>query len=173
MNNIKPRLSVVVTMAVLIAIEIILTRFLSINLQFLRIGFGFLPVAVMGIMYGPVWAGVGYAIGDVIGAMIFPNGPYFPGFTLTALLTGLLYGLFLYNKEVIWQRALGVSLIITIFINLGLDTLWLSLLYGKAYIPILVGRLIKFPIAIVIQTILIPLTWKLIARPIGFYLNKK
>ena len=155
-----------ITLALLIALEIILTRFLSINLQFLRIGFGFLPVALAAIMYGPVWAGIGYAIGDVLGMLIFPTGPYFPGFTLSALLTGIVYGLILYKKDVTWQRSLIACLIIAIFINLGIDTLWLSILYGEAYIPILAGRLIKFPIAIAIQTVLIPLTWKLVGKHI-------
>ena len=149
-----------VTMACLIALEIILTRFLSINLPFLRLGFGFLPVAVMGMMYGPLWAACGYTIGDVLGMLIFPTGPYFPGFTLTAFLTGLIYGLVLYRKEVTWKRALAAVLVISIGINLCLDTLWLSMLYGEAFWGLLVSRLIKFPFAIVIQTILIPLVWK-------------
>ena len=160
----KNRLVMIITMALLIAIEVVLTRFLSFNTQFLRIGFGFLPVAVMGMLYGPLWAGIGYAIGDVLGMLIFPSGPYFPGFTLSAFLTGLVYGLLLYKKEVTWQRALIASLIISVFINLGLDTLWLSILYGKAYVPILVGRLIKFPLAVAIQTVLIPVVYKFVVK---------
>ncbi|MBK5246006.1 MAG: ECF transporter S component [Peptostreptococcaceae bacterium] len=42
-----------ITIGLFIALEIILTRFLSINTPFIRIGFGFLPVAMLGIMYGP------------------------------------------------------------------------------------------------------------------------
>ena len=160
----KNRLVMIITMALLIAIEVVLTRFLSFNTQFLRIGFGFLPVAVMGMLYGPLWAGIGYAIGDVLGMLIFPSGPYFPGFTLSAFLTVLVYGLLLYKKEVTWQRALIASLIISVFINLGLDTLWLSILYGKAYVPILVGRLIKFPLAVAIQTVLIPVVYKFVVK---------
>ena len=48
-------LTIIVTTALLIALDVILTRFLSIQTQFLRIGFGFLPVAVAGIAYGPFW----------------------------------------------------------------------------------------------------------------------
>ena len=59
----KSATSRLVIMAFLIAMEIILTRFCSINTPILRIGFGFLPVAMMGIMFGPVWAAAGYAIG--------------------------------------------------------------------------------------------------------------
>ena len=77
-----------------------------------------------------------------------------------------MYGLLLYKKEVTWQRALIASLIISVVINLGLDTLWLSILYGKGYIPILVGRLVKFPLAVAIQTVLIPLVYKLVVKRI-------
>ncbi|MEI3502102.1 MAG: folate family ECF transporter S component [Anaerovoracaceae bacterium] len=58
----KSATSRLVIMAFLIAMEIILTRFCSINTPILRIGFGFLPVAMMGIMFGPVWAAAGYAM---------------------------------------------------------------------------------------------------------------
>ena len=160
----KNRLAMIVTMALLIAIEVVRTRFLSFNTQFLRIGFGFLPVAVMGMMYGPLWAGIGYAVGDVLGMLIFPSGPYFPGFTVSAFLTGLVYGFLFYKKEVTWQRALAASLIISVAVNLGLDTLWLSMLYGQGYIAILVGRLVKFPLAVAIQTVLVPLVYRLIVK---------
>ena len=63
-----------VTIAFFIALEVVLTRFLSINTDFLRIGFGFLPVACVGILFGPLWAGAAYAVGDVLGMLIFPSG---------------------------------------------------------------------------------------------------
>ena len=82
-------LTIIVTTALLIALDVILTRFLSIQTQFLRIGFGFLPVAVAGIAYGPFWGAVTGAVGDILGMIIYPPAEYFPGFTLTALLTGV------------------------------------------------------------------------------------
>ena len=93
-----------VEISLLIALEVILTRFCSINTATLRIGFGFLPIAIIAMMYGPLSAGVAYALGDLLGMMIFPNGSYFPGFTLTAFLTGVIYGLVLYRKPKTWPR---------------------------------------------------------------------
>ena len=75
MKNPLPR--TLVTMALLIALEVVLTRFLSINLPIVRIGFGFLPVAIAAILFGPLWAGIGYAVGDLIGMLIWPTGAYF------------------------------------------------------------------------------------------------
>ena len=86
-----------IVIAFFIALEIILTRFCSINTDILRIGFGFLPVAMVAMLYGPLWAGAAYAIGDILGMIIFPTAGYFPGFTLTAFLTGCTYVIFLYG----------------------------------------------------------------------------
>ena len=146
-------------MACLITIEIILTRFCSINLPIVRIGFGFLPVALCGIIFGPLWAGVCYSIGDLLGAVIFPTGPYFPGFTLTAFLTGLVYGLIFHKKQISWKRALSAAFIVCIFLNLCLDTYWLQILYGQGIIAMLPGRLIKVGIMIPLQTFLICFIW--------------
>jgi len=149
-----------VIMAFLIALEIILTRFCSINTPILRIGFGFLPVAMMGIMYGPIWAAVGYAVGDILGMLIFPSGIFFPGFTVTAMLTGLVFGLFLHNKEKItWKTVLPASLIIILVLNLCLDTLWLSIMFGDAFIALLPTRIFKCVVMLPIHLILIPLVW--------------
>ncbi|HWQ78528.1 MAG TPA: folate family ECF transporter S component [Anaerovoracaceae bacterium] len=158
-----------ITIALLIALEIILTRFLSINTPILRIGFGFLPVAMIGILYGPLWAGVAYAVGDILGIMIFPTGPYFPGFTATAFLTGLTFGIFLHNRPVTWQRVLIPSAIVCILINLGLDTYWLTILMGKGYLALLPTRIIKTIFALPIQVILIPLVYNRLLSKIPFF----
>lgn len=162
----KSATSRLVIMAFLIAMEIILTRFCSINTPILRIGFGFLPVAMMGIMFGPVWAAAGYAIGDLLGMLIFPSGAYFPGFTLTAFLTGLIFGLFLHNREISWKRVLPASLIIILGCNLILDTLWLSILMGDGFIALLPTRIFKCAVMLPIHLILIPLVWNRIVSRI-------
>lgn len=74
-----------VTLALLIAMEIILTRMLSIQTATIRLSLGFIPIAVIGMMYGPIWGGISAAIADLIGVFLFPvAGPPFLGFTLTA-----------------------------------------------------------------------------------------
>ena len=148
-----------IVIAFFIALEIILTRFLSINTPFLRIGFGFLPIAILGILYGPLWAGIAYAAGDILGMLIFPSGAFFPGFTVSALLTGFTYGFFLYNKPITWTRVLLASSIVCLLINLGLDTIWLSILMDKAVIALLPARVVKSLVMIAVQVVMIPLVW--------------
>lgn len=154
-----------VTIAFFIALEIILTRFCSIQTDIIRIGFGFLPVAMVGIMFGPLWAGAAYAIGDVLGMIIFPPAGYFPGFTLTAFLTGLTFGYFLHGKTPSLRTILIPVLIVCLGLNLFLDTLWLNIMYGQGYLAILPARIIKCGIMLPIQTILIKFAWeKIILR---------
>lgn len=148
-----------IILAFLIALEIILTRFLSINTPIVRIGFGFLPVAMAGILFGPFWAALAYALGDVLGMLIFPAGPYFPGFTISALLTGLTYGYFLYGKQITWKRVIVPVAIVVLGINLCLDTYWLYILMDKAVISMLPARLLKCAIMLPVQLILIQAVW--------------
>lgn len=159
MNN-KFDVKKLVQISLLIAIEVILTRFCSINTPIVRIGFGFLPIAIIAMMYGPLSAGIAYAIGDILGVMLFSTGQFFPGFTLTAFLTGIVYGVFLYNKPKTWPRIIGAVLIVCLVINLGLDTLWLNILMGKGYLALLPTRIIKVAIMIPVQTVIIGIIWK-------------
>jgi ECF transporter S component (folate family) len=146
----------IIIIGFLIALEIILTRFLSVNTPIVRIGFGFIPVAIIAVLFGPIWAGVAYAIGDIIGALLFPTGAFFPGFTLTALLTGLTFGIFLYGKKVTWKTTLPASLIVCILLNLCLDTFWLYILMNNGIWALLPARLIKCGVMIVLQVIVLP-----------------
>jgi ECF transporter S component (folate family) len=148
--------STITIIGFLIALEIILTRFLSINTPIVRIGFGFVPVAIVAVLYGPLWAGLAYAIGDIIGAFLFPTGAFFPGFTLTAFLTGLTFGLFLYGRQISLKTVLPASLIVCILLNLCLDTLWLHILMGEGMWALIPSRLIKCGVMIVIQSALLP-----------------
>lgn len=157
-----------IVIAFLIAIEIILTRFLSINTPILRIGFGFLPVAMIGILYGPLWAGAAYAVGDFLGVMLFPTAPFFPGFTVSAFLTGLVFGLVLYQKPVTWKRVLIASSIVCIVINLGLDTFWLSIIMSKGVLALIPARIIKTAIMLPIQVVMIPLVWSRLFSKLPF-----
>lgn len=77
----------ITALGLLVAVEIVLSRFCSINAWDLKIGFSFLPVAVAAMRLGPLEAAVVAAVSDFVGAVLFPIGAYFPGFTLTAFLS--------------------------------------------------------------------------------------
>jgi ECF transporter S component (folate family) len=153
--SIKITLSTVVTLALLIAMEIIFTRFLSIQQWNMRFSFGFIPVVVAGIMYGPMAGGIVGALSDLIGVTLFPAGAFFPGFTLTAFLTGFAFGLFLYKKQTM-VRIVAATLLIQVVCSLILNTYWIYLLYSKtSYFALLSTRLIQFFIMSAVMIIVI------------------
>ena len=144
------------SMALLIALEIVLSRFLSISAWNTKIGFAFVPVVIAAILLGPLYAGIVGAAADFLGALLFPIGAYFPGFTLTAFLMGLCYGLFLYRNQS-FPRILGAVAVHQLILSLLLNTLWISLLYGSPYDPLLVSRLPQCAILAAVQLAVIPL----------------
>jgi len=129
-----------VSLGILTAIEIVLSRFCSINAWNIKIGFSFVPVALAGMLYGPLAGGIVGALGDFIGALLFPIGPYFPGFTLNAFLTGLTFGSFLHRSQSA-KRILGAVAVNQLVLSLLLQTVWISLLYRSPYGPLLLTRL--------------------------------
>ena len=152
-----------ITLSVLIAMDVVLTRFLSINAWNTRIGFGFVPMVIAAMMYGPLSAGIVAALADFIGAILFPTGPYFPGFTFSVFLMGIVFGLFLYKDRSFWRVV--VSVLITQFvISLFLTTYWISFLYGANYKALLATRVVQSAIISAAQIIVIPLMAQLVKR---------
>ncbi|MBR0399276.1 MAG: folate family ECF transporter S component [Mogibacterium sp.] len=144
-----------VIMGFMIALSVVLSKLISINISFLRIGFGFLPAAVIAILYGPLWSCAGYALADLIGAFLFPTGPFNPGFTLSAALTGLIFGLVLYKKDITLLRALTASALVAVVVNLLINTYWLTFILGKGYTVLLASRAVKELVSIPVMALLI------------------
>ena len=147
-------------MAFMMAIQIVLRRMFAIQTQGITISFEFLPASMLSIIYGPLWGGLTGAACDLIGAFLMPLGPYFPGFTLTAFLTGLTYGLVLHEKEVTWKRTLLAVAAIVLVYDLLLDTTWLYIMYGSAILAWLPARVARSAIMLPLQPLLIPLVWR-------------
>lgn len=145
----------IVSAALLVAIEIIISRFLGIATPIVKISFSFIPLSILAVMYGPVYSCVGAGLADFIGAILFPIGPYFPGYTVTAALTGLTYGLFLYKRKNSWVNIIAAVLVINLFWRLGLNSVWISMTTGKAMPAIMATRLIKTFITMPIEVILV------------------
>ena len=151
------------TLAMLIAIEVILSRFLSINAWNIKIGFGFVPVVIAAILYGPLAGGIVGALSDFIGALLFPIGTYFPGFTLSSFLMGVVFGLFLYKKQS-WLQGLAAVGINQFILGLFLNTFWISVLYGSPYVPLLATRVFQSILLTVVQLICIQLMVPILNR---------
>ena len=148
-----------VMLSMFTALFVVLERFLSFNVWNMRIGFAFVPLACSGILYGALPAAAVGACGDILGMMLFPTGPYFPGFTLNAALTGIVFGLLLHKKQAPPQIAAAV-LINQLTLSLFLQTLWISVTYGSPYGALLPVRLTQCLIMIPVQFVVLLLMAK-------------
>lgn len=145
-----------VLLSLLIGLNIVLSRFLSINAWNIKIGFTFVTIYVAAYLYGPIGGVMVGGLGDFIGALLFPTGPYFPGFTLTAILTGLLFGFFL-NKSKDIRKIIVICLINELIINLLINTFWISYVYQTSYLILLSTRVIQAFIKSIISILIIKL----------------
>ena len=115
-----------------IALDIVCARFLSFYLpdpvsRTARISPQFLAHALSAWMLGPLWAAGSAVAGDLLGMAINSGGlSIHLGFTLSSALTGLVYGLVLYRREVRLYRALISVSAVTLLISLFLGSLWMS-----------------------------------------------
>ena len=81
-----------------------------------------------------------------------PTGAYFPGFTVTAAITGLVFGLLLY-KKINFPRIVIAVLSTQLVCGLLLNTLFISILYTKAFTALLTTRAIQFVVMSVVEII--------------------
>lgn len=132
----------IATIGMLVALEVILSRFLSINAPNFKIGFAFVPCALCAMLFGFGPTVCLEIVADLLGATLFPSGSFFPGFTLSAALRGASYGLLLGKKQTP-GRILLVVLFNQLVLGLVVNTFWISILYGSAFGPLMVTRLVQ------------------------------
>lgn len=150
-----------------VAMEVILARFLSLHTWNLKIGFSFLPVVAAACWGGPLAGGLTGALGDLIGALLFPVGAYFPGFTLSAFLDGAVYGV-IFQKGTGRKQILLAVLIVQLGISLLLNTFWLTVLFQVSWKDLVALRLFQCATGIVIKVLLLGLVLPVLQK----YLTK-
>ena len=158
------QVSTISVAGLLVAISVVLAFFKLAITETLQISFAFLPIAGGGMLFGPVVGGIIGAVSDVAGFVMRPTGPFFPGFTISAMVTGALFGQLLYRKPITAKRVLTACILNTVLVNWVLNTLWLSLMYGNGFIILLGARIIKNLIMLPIDTALLFSLLKLFER---------
>ena len=128
--------------AMFVAIAVILGFYRLQLTEFIRIGFDFLPKEMAAMLLGPSVGCVVAAFTDIISYALKPIGAFFPGRTI------------LYKKPVCLKRVILANGLVTVFVNLLLNTYWMSILYGNAYMVLFptraVKQLIMFPIEVIL-----------------------
>ena len=156
MQNIRgsdpvPNTKKLIVSAQLLALDVVLTRLLAINTPLMKIGLGFAAVALCAILYGPWWAALVAALGDLVGALLFPTGAFFPGFTLTAACTGFIFGLCLYRrgKSLLWPILAAVLNVV--LVSFLLNTAMISYISGTPYATLLKARAVQLAVMLPVQ----------------------
>lgn len=150
------RTQTVTTAGLLLAIQMVLSSYGVIEVtDSLKISLAHLALAPTAILFGPVAAGMQGALSDLLGFVLKPSGPYFPGFTLTAMLLGVIYGVLLYKTEKrLWQIVLA-RVLVCLLLNITLNTVFLTMLYGPSRLATLPLRAFKNIIQLPIDCILL------------------
>lgn len=167
----------IILTAVLLSMLIVLSRFLSIKTPIMKISFAFVPTMLCAVWLGPKWTVLLNVLGDVIGATLFPTGPYFVGYTISTAIAGFIYGIFLYRKEEnsysdkqFFIRLILSTVLVAIIVNMGLNTLWTSITSGKAFMVLFATRIVKQLIMIPIHIIVIVFIEKALRIPFYKYM---
>ena len=168
----------IILTAILLTMNIILSRFLSSRTPITKVSFAFVPTMLCATWLGPKWTVLLNVLGDLIGATLFPTGPYFIGYTISTAIAGLIYGLLLYKKEsnIISEKKffLRVTIAVTliaVIVNMGLNTLWTSITTGKAFQVLFLTRVPKQIIMIPIHIIVFMFIEKMIRKPFDTYIR--
>ena len=126
------KVKTITIIAILISMSVV-CDLLKINIyitQELKISLSFLFLSVIGYLFGPVVAAISGASMDILGYLVNPTGAFMIGFTISKVLEGFVYGIFLYEKETP-LRTFTARLCVNLLINCLINTLWLYIMYGN------------------------------------------
>ena len=159
-----------VIIALMVALALILNRLVPATPVY-HLSLDFIAIFVVGLLYGPIWGGIAYALADTIGSILIPFGPYNPGITATLLLCGVVYGLFFHNKDLSGKKFIVrviISALIIFAIKLFLTTLALWPMYGAGdtYWAYVIMRIPNCVAILIAQLVITPLMYKLLKKRI-------
>ncbi|WP_333493594.1 folate family ECF transporter S component [Enterococcus lactis] len=138
------------TSALLLALDVILYK-IAIGPAYFQVLARFLSMALMGYLYGPIWAGLLETLSNTLNFTIFGSGTFQVAFLITAFLGGFINGLFLYHKKINLLSVIAAQLLIMIPVSLFINSWLMSVLFGADFKVIFLGRVIRNMIQIPIQ----------------------
>ena len=154
MKQITPkRLSL---MAMLIALQIVLSKFLMIQLTgSIRLSIDSVPILLSGIWFGPLAGGIVGLLSDLLGTLLFPTaGMYYPPLTVAFLLAGVCAGVL--SKLLKTKNQLLRAAFIVIPSEIAGSFLWksfaLSMLLDVPFFGMLAARALPVFVVMVANT---------------------
>ena len=158
-KNAKNTTKVLTSCAILIALGVVVARFLSFAPnETVRFSFEAIPIFLAGALFGPVaGAMVGFAT-DFIGCLFSPYG-FNPLFCLPPILYGLCGGFFrgFLKKRVSFIRVFLAFLPAAVFGSILWQSFALDLIYGSGFLALLSARSIQFGITVILDAVILRL----------------
>lgn len=146
--------------AMMVALYVVVSMLNIPITNLIQIRFTFIPLALSGMMFGPVVAMFVGGLGDILGYLIHPTGGALNlGITLCAILTGHVYGLVFYRRMngIIANivKVVTAALMVEGIISMFLKTYILHTMYGGTYFANLVSRIPVVTIMLCIQIVVL------------------
>ncbi|UQS85376.1 folate family ECF transporter S component [Apilactobacillus apisilvae] len=159
-NHHHLKVSDLTVIAIMMALSFVLGK-IGFHSTYLVITPAFIVTGILAYLYGPIWLSVILGISDIL--FTFIGGElYIPGFTVSAVISGFIYGLLLYRDDKFRvSRIIIAQVLVSLFVHLFLNTLWLTLYNGIDWHVIIVSRIIKEAIVAPIQILVFVFIFKL------------
>ena len=154
------RLRSLVFCALMVAAAIALGLFSIPVAENLKLSVSFVARALAALVGGPVLGIVYGVVEDVLGWVLHPGGPFFPGYTLNTVLGVLIYALFFYRQRITIWRIAAAKVLTNYPINVGLGCLWSHMLYGKGYLYYAATSVVKNSLYLPLQILLLFLVFQ-------------
>lgn len=159
---------VLAAVALLIALTIAITTLYIPLPNNLHVFFDYTPKALCAMVCGPVAAlGVGFVM-DILGFLARPMGAFFPGYTVTTMVAMLIYALGFFGKKLTIPRIAITKLAVNVICNIGLNSLWNSILAGKAFVVFLAGsaakNLLLWPVEVLVMVLVFRLVTPVLVK---------
>ncbi len=155
--------------AVLVGVEVILSLLaIPIGGNALQIHFTFLAISLSNLVCGPFVALVSGCAADLLSFFVYSMGsPFFPGYTLTAMLSAFIYALFFFRAQISVLRIVLCKLVINYGMNVLLGSVWRIILYGKGYLFYVSTSFVKNTILLPIEVLILFLLFSLLLKPLA------
>lgn len=157
--------------SMLIALQVVLGKLSVGDPNVVKVSLGFMATAMIGYFLGPWIGGFAMVVNDLISNTILSSGTlFFPGFTFSAFISGVIAGMFLYNQKVTWQRAFVYEFFQILITNVFFTTLWVYLMSlsssstSRGFMALLAIRLPKEVISWPIEALIVFVILKQLSR---------
>lgn len=121
------------TLGLFIALTVVFTLYFTLRIDTkIEISFNFIPTFIIGALFGPLYAGITYLLADIISVIAVPLGPPIPGLSITAFISGFIYGIF-FHRNYKMSKSYVVRMVVCVLLQFVLSVLVNSFVLYHAY----------------------------------------